>query len=1250
MNDFNFTGSTAPQRRINLGGASAGATRSQAELAAAARAERAQREQLRRREAAARRIQSTWRSHRTRITLYQGWHAEAESALAALDGGPQVNTQQDKVARAVRLVVYATGAGVAARQLLTAGPSAVNQRRVGAELTASDVQLLMRASQVLLSDSGSPLRLLQAPSALARVFLDQLLAALFTLAAPAPMPAAYEAQALIMQGIALALRGDAEQRFTHTLVEDGLYSALSATLVAIPAQQKATPAVKSAIDIALTPLESLTSSTRAETRTTTLRQFTIRILSIPHLPNRIPLPSLTQLVTKTPFEAVVDAVLALSGSSEAESLASPHLLANFMVIGGGAKRVSLLKTGPQLCAYLEALRLMQNALPADVFLGPTNSSSLAKGKAKIAPAAADLSVEASNAQASEGNDAQGLFDDERSRAQAAEHQQVDGSTLSATNQTASKSRKRFEVDKTTYNRLLTLPSDAHITAILAASTKFSASTRPALCAFLCSIVTAGWPVAIRERALGSVIYIGAQSSQGGGGGAQQVGGFIRELWRGYIRGGQLARLLASGPQDALKALQTDTSTTTTTSNGEGFRSVAVRPGSNVAPLQPSVQQALAREWPALVLICELYSRALLTMGDAEFMPDTTLYESATSTSHAGSQSATASTSSLGLRNPLTIDEVVSLSGLLRNLVFAMFWYESSSSLSTASASNSSSRTGAQASSSFANQYLSGFRLKLLDLRALLTTVLQQLYTRDSRRRFTPPGHWEMLSKNDLQAFINTVILEEQELLEGTSSSDVSGSRATQRRDQEQAELMDLVEEEEEDENEDPRRTAARRGLEESMEVDGHHRGSQRAGNQSRSLLTASMAAFLSPRRGVLNNIPFVIPFEVRVEIFRQFIRNDRARFDVDRFDPMELHRRPVTIRRGHVAEDGFRGLHRLGPALKQRIQIQFVDQHGFVEAGIDGGGLFKEFLTSLVREAFDTERGLWKATADQAIYPNPHSYAKQAEQLEWYTFLGRVLGKAIYEGILVDIKFASFFLSKWLGKQSYLDDLASLDSLDPELARGLNFVLRAYTGDFEDLALNFTVTDEEFGVSTTTELVPGGAQIPVTRENRLEYVYRVSHYRLSDQIEKQSAAFFSGLSEMVDPRWLRMMNREELRVLVSGTEAPIDISDLRANTLYGGFHEADLTIQHFWAALESFEPSLRKAFLKFVTSCSSPPLLGFAHLSPKFAIRNSGSDETRLPTASTCVNLLKLPAYSTLEQVTAKLRYVCTIEAGFDLS
>lgn len=61
----------------------------------------------------------------------------------------------------------------------------------------------------------------------------------------------------------------------------------------------------------------------------------------------------------------------------------------------------------------------------------------------------------------------------------------------------------------------------------------------------------------------------------------------------------------------------------------------------------------------------------------------------------------------------------------------------------------------------------------------------------------------------------------------------------------------------------------------------------------------------------------------------------------------------------------------------------------------------------------------------------------------------------------------------------------------------------------------------EFGVTKTIDLIPNGSNTAVTRENRLQYIYLVSHYRLSKQIKRQSEAFFEGLSDMIDPKWLR---------------------------------------------------------------------------------------------------------------------------------
>jgi ubiquitin-protein ligase E3 C len=40
----------------------------------------------------------------------------------------------------------------------------------------------------------------------------------------------------------------------------------------------------------------------------------------------------------------------------------------------------------------------------------------------------------------------------------------------------------------------------------------------------------------------------------------------------------------------------------------------------------------------------------------------------------------------------------------------------------------------------------------------------------------------------------------------------------------------------------------------------------------------------------------------------------------------------------------------------------------------------------------------------------------------------------------------------------------------------------------EELALNFTVTEEEFGVAKSIDLIPGGSEIGVTADNRHECI------------------------------------------------------------------------------------------------------------------------------------------------------------------
>lgn len=166
----------------------------------------------------------------------------------------------------------------------------------------------------------------------------------------------------------------------------------------------------------------------------------------------------------------------------------------------------------------------------------------------------------------------------------------------------------------------------------------------------------------------------------------------------------------------------------------------------------------------------------------------------------------------------------------------------------------------------------------------------------------------------------------------------------------------------------------------------------------------------------------------------------------------------------------------------------------------------------------------------------------------------------------------------------------------------------------------------------------------------------MARHRLQNQPYLQTTAFLRGLGTMIQPSWLSMFNQSELQTLVSGTRTQIDVEDLRRSTIYGGTYVIGddglehPTIQLFWQIMKDISDDERRAVLKFVTSTPRAPLLGFSTLNPRFSIRDGGSDQERLPSTSTCVNLLKLPMYKDYNTLKEKLLYSVFSGAGFDLS
>jgi hypothetical protein len=254
---------------------------------------------------------------------------------------------------------------------------------------------------------------------------------------------------------------------------------------------------------------------------------------------------------------------------------------------------------------------------------------------------------------------------------------------------------------------------------------------------------------------------------------------------------------------------------------------------------------------------------------------------------------------------------------------------------------------------------------------------------------------------------------------------------------------------------------------------------------------------------LLRIMPWSISFHERMRLFREFVNTERLSIQTDSRGNM------IRIRRSRIFEDGKSAFDKIGHSMKDRIIVRYVNDFGEEEAGIDAGGLFKDFLTDLSARIFDPSFGLFVETSNKLTYPNPAA-TKIYDSYEldsMFSFLGRVLGKALFENIVIQPQFAHFFLAFMHGRYNFMNLINDLATLDPELYKNLLF-LKSYDGDISELDLYFSVTDSSFGLQTEVDLIPDGQRRRVTLGNKHRYIQCVAKYYLHDRIQKQAAGIY----------------------------------------------------------------------------------------------------------------------------------------------
>uniref|UniRef100_A0A8B9QIM2 HECT domain E3 ubiquitin protein ligase 4 n=1 Tax=Apteryx owenii TaxID=8824 RepID=A0A8B9QIM2_APTOW len=337
-------------------------------------------------------------------------------------------------------------------------------------------------------------------------------------------------------------------------------------------------------------------------------------------------------------------------------------------------------------------------------------------------------------------------------------------------------------------------------------------------------------------------------------------------------------------------------------------------------------------------------------------------------------------------------------------------------------------------------------------------------------------------------------------------------------------------------------------------------------------------------------------------------------------------------------------------------------------------GSFRHFLWQVCKELQSSLLSLLLLCPSSAVNknkgkyiltPSPITYAE--EQL--FHFFGQLLGIAIRADVPlpldllpsfwktlvgepldpdVDLQEADILTYNYVKKFENINDETELEALCAEIA---SQHLATESPDCPNKPCckftYLTMTGEE------VELCPRGRHIPVGWENKDVYATAIRSLRMRElQTPECMTAVRAGLGSIIPLQLLTTLTPLEMELRTCGLPY-INLEFLKAHTMYQvGLMETDQHIEFFWSALEMFTQEELCKFIKFACNQERIPFTcpckdggpDTAHVPPypmKIAPPDgaAGSPDSRYIRVETCMFMIKLPQYSSLDIMLEKLRY-----------
>ena len=338
--------------------------------------------------------------------------------------------------------------------------------------------------------------------------------------------------------------------------------------------------------------------------------------------------------------------------------------------------------------------------------------------------------------------------------------------------------------------------------------------------------------------------------------------------------------------------------------------------------------------------------------------------------------------------------------------------------------------------------------------------------------------------------------------------------------------------------------------------------------------------------------------------------------------------------------------------LKKELKINFKG-----EVSYDAGGIMREFFTTVFQTLESDKLKLFVISdSNEFSYIINPFLSHNKENIEYFSFIGKLIAKALFDNITVNICFNKLIYKMILQEEISFKDLLFIDYSLYTSLKNLKGINLAQNNKNNNLELYYSIEMKDvYNHMHNLELIEKGREIPLT--NIDDYISKRIKFMIG-MYEPFIKVIRDNIYKYLSKEVITNFTSDEFELILNGRPF-IDIEEWKIFTEYKEpYNNNHYIIKWFWEILNTLSQKELSNLLLFSTGSGRVPLGGFAVLESnrgniaRFTIemlpyKNGCKNFIK---AHTCFNRIDIPLFKNKQEMIEMIKFVSNQEIlGFGI-